>query len=253
MEEKSNIETGVGAMLSEVCREVAEGAGLAILRGSVGIGKSYAVKQVIPELEAQGIGVVFLTATETVAGRVNAFLRAILAQYYTDTASSADAEESLWRLLAGRPFALGGQKVLLVVDEAQKLTVRVLETIRDLYDRGDAAREGNSSACAFGCVLIGNPTFMGKGGAQRTASFETLISRLTHNIRLPAPNRAECIGFAGSIWQEEALVRELADLGLAKGNLRSMAIAARRAEQIADGGQVGIPHLRQAIKMMGGK
>lgn len=66
-------------------------------------------------------------------------------------------------------------------------------------------------------------------------------------------NRAECTGFALSIWQDEVLVRELADLGMAKGNLRSMAIAARRAEQIADGGKVAVPHLRQAIKMMGGK
>lgn len=253
MKEEPNIETGVGAMLSVVCREVADGAGLAILRGKVGIGKSYAVKRVIPELEDQGIGVVFLTATETVAGQVNAFLRAILAQHHTDTASSADAEDALWRLLAGRPFALGGRKVLLVVDEAQKLSVRVLETIRDLYDRGDAAREGNSMAPAFGCVLLGNPTFMGKGGIQRTASFETLISRLTHNVRLPAPNRAECTGFASSIWQDEELVRELADLGLAKGNLRSMAIAARRAEQIAGEGPVAVAHLRSAIKMMGGK
>ncbi|MFN4172143.1 MAG: AAA family ATPase [Pseudorhodobacter sp.] len=253
MKEDDIIETGVGAMLSEVCREVAEGAGLAILRGTVGIGKSYAIKQVIEELEARGIDVVFLTATETVAGQVNAFLRAILSQYYTDASSSADAEEALWNLLAGRPFSPGGRKVLLIVDEAQKLAVRVLETIRDLYDRGDAAREGNCAGHAFGCVLVGNPTFMSKGGMQRTASFETLISRLTHNIRLPAPNRAECTNFAVSIYQDEVLVRELADIGMAKGNLRSMAIAARRAEQIADGGTVGLAHLRQAIKMMGGK
>ena len=253
MEEKGNIETGVGAILSEVCREVAESAGLAILRGTVGIGKSYAIKRAIPELEEQGIDVIFLTATETVAGQVNAFLRSILAQYYTDTSSSADAEEAMWNLLAGRPFSASGRKVLLIVDEAQKLAVRVLEAIRDLYDRGDAAREGDKAGQAFGCVLVGNPTFMGKGGTQRTASFETLISRLTHNIRLPAPNRAECTGFAASIWKDEALISELAELGMAKGNLRSMAIAARRAEQIADGRPMAPSHLRQAIKMMGGK
>lgn len=203
-------------MLSEICREVAEGAGLAILRGTADIGKSHAIKQAILELQAQGIDVAFLTATETVAGQVNAFLRAILAQYYTDTSSRADAEQAMWNLLAGRPFAIGGCKVLLIVGEVQKLAVRVLETIRDLYDRGVAAREGDSAGRAFGCVLVGN--FMGKGGIQRTASFETQISRLTLNIRLPAPTWTECTGFAASIWQDEALVRELADLGMAKGN-----------------------------------
>ncbi|WP_157767393.1 ATP-binding protein [Paracoccus yeei] len=149
-------------MLSQVCQEVAEGAGLAVMRGAVGIGKSYALKRIIADLEAQGIDVVFLTATETIAGQVNAFMRAILTQYRTETASSADAEEALWTHLAGRPFAPGGRQVLLIVDEAQKLAVRVLETIRDLYDRGDAAREGNTSAPAFGCVLVENPTFLGK-------------------------------------------------------------------------------------------
>lgn len=99
----------------------------------------------------------FVTATETVAGQLNAFLRSILAQYYTDTSSSADAEDALWNLLAGRPFAIGARKALLIVDEAQKLAVRVLEAIRDLYDRGDAAREGDSAGRAFGCVLVGTP------------------------------------------------------------------------------------------------
>lgn len=253
MSKENSIETGVAAMLSAVCQDVAEGAGLAILRGAVGIGKSYALKRIIAELESQGIEVVFLTATETVAGQVNAFMRAILIQYRTDTTSGADAEDALWRLLAGRPFSPAGRKVLLIVDEAQKLAVRVLETIRDLYDRGDDARDGDRNAQAFGCVLVGNPSFMGKGGRQRTASFETLISRMTHNIQLPAPNRAECTSFAASIWRDEALMRELVDLGMAKGNIRSMAIAARRAEQRAGEDEVTLATLQLVIKMMGGK
>lgn len=251
--ENTSIETGVGAMLSAVCGEVADCAGLAILRGSVGIGKSYALARIVETLEEDGVRVVFLTATETVAGQINAFLRAILTQYYTDTASSAEAEEAVWSLLSGRPFAPGGDKVLLIVDEAQKLGGRVLETIRGLYDRGDAARLGNDIAPAFGCVMVGNPTFMSKGGAQRTASFEPLLSRLTHNVRLPGPNRAECTGFATSLFEDETLVRELAEFGVLKGTLRSMAIAARQAKQLAGQGDLETGHLRHAIKMMGGK
>ncbi|MCK0150430.1 ATP-binding protein [Marivita sp. S6314] len=251
--ESSNIETGVGAMLSAVCREVADCAGLAILRGSVGIGKSFALERIVAELEEDGVRVVFLTATETVAGQINAFLRVILTQYYTDTASSAEAEEAVWTLLSGRPFTPTGDKVVLIVDEAQKLGGRVLETIRGLYDRGDAARLGNKNAPAFGCVMVGNPTFMSKGGAQRLASFEPLVSRLTHNVRLPGPNRAECTDFAKSLLQDEALVAELAEFGVSKGTLRSMAIAARRAEQMAGSDPVAVAHLRHAVKMMGGR
>lgn len=240
-------------MLSAVCREVADCAGLAILRGSVGIGKSYALARIVEELDAEGVTVVFVTATETVAGQINAFLRAILTQYYTDTASSAEAEEAVWALLYGRPFMPGGVKVILIVDEAQKLGGRVLETIRGLYDRGDAARLSNINAPAFGCVMVGNPTFMSKGGAQRTASFEPLLSRLTHNVRLPAPNRAECKSFAQSLFQNEELVQELTEFGVSKGTLRSMAIAARRAEQLAGQDPVSSAHLRHAVKMMGGR
>lgn len=147
----------------------------------------------------------------------------------------------------------GGVKVILIVDEAQKLGGRVLETIRGLYDRGDAARLSNINAPAVGCVMVGNPTFMSKGGAQRTASFEPLLSRLTHNVRLPAPNRAECKSFAQSLFQNEELVQELTEFGVSKGTLRSMAIAARRAEQLAGQDPVSSAHLRHAVKMMGGR
>lgn len=40
---------------------------------------------------------------------------------------------------------------------------------------------------------------------------------------------------------------------MTKGNLRSMAVAALRAEQIAGDNPVTPSHLRLAIKMMGGK
>lgn len=85
------------------------------------------------------------------------------------------------------------------------------------------------------------------------AAFETLLSRLTHNVRLPGPNRAECISFARSIWQDEELVRELADFGVARTNLRSMAIAARSAAQRAGDGSVSVTILRTVIRAMGGK
>ncbi|MBQ2260393.1 MAG: ATP-binding protein [Loktanella sp.] len=253
MEQKHNIETGVAAMLLNVCTDVADGAGLAVLRGPVGIGKSYALARIAEELESDGVTVVLVTATETIAGQINAFLREILSHYHTDTSSSADAEEAVWQQLIGRPFAPGGRKVVLIIDEANKLAGRVLETIRGLYDRGDAARLGDRNAPAFGCVMVGNPTFLGKGGAQRVASFEPLLDRLTHNIRLPGPNRAECTSFATSLFDDAELASELVAFGLAKGNLRSMSIAARSAKQHAGDVPVTLPLLRKTIKMMGGR
>jgi len=238
-------------MLSFVCDQVTVGAGLAVLRGSVGIGKSFALDRIAEDLSAKGVVVVMVTATEAISGNINAFLRAILGQYHTETGSSADAEEAVWTLLAGHPFMTHGRRVILIVDEAQKLADRGLETIRGLWDRGDEARLGNSNASAFGCVLVGNPTFMSKGGAQRTASFEPLLSRLTHNMRLPGPNRSECQSYAATIFPDAELAAELAEGGLARGNLRVMATASRSAKLLGGEGPVTVAHIRQAFKMMG--
>lgn len=253
MREKPNIETGVGTTLSLVCDQVVRSAGLAVLRGAVGIGKSFALDRIARDLSEGGVSVVSVTATEATAGNINAFLRSILGQYHTETGSSSDAEEAVWALLSGRPFMPGGQKVLLLVDESQKLGGKVLETVRGLWDRGDAARLGSTNAPAFGCVMVGNPTFMGKGGAQRTASFEPLLSRLTHNMRLPGPNKSECQAFATTLFDQEDLVAELTDCGVARGTMRSMATAARNARLLAGDVPVSVAHIRQAFKMMGGK
>ena len=250
--ENPSIETGVGTTLSRVCDQVIAGAGFAILRGRVGIGKTFALDRIARDLEEQNVVVVKITATEAISSNINAFLRAILGQY-TDTGSSSDAEEAVWAQLAGRPFMAGGRRVVLIVDEAQKLSGRVLETIRGLWDRGDPARLGNPRAPAFGCVLVGNPTFMSKGGAQRTASFEPLIDRLTHNMPLPGPNRAECQSFAATIFSDAELAAELAEGGLTRGNLRVMATVARSATLLAGDEPVTLSHLRLAFKIRGGK
>ena len=253
MREKPIIETGVGTTLSLACNQVAAGAGFAVFRGAVGIGKSFALDRITRELEEQGVMVVKVTATEATSGNINAFLRSILGQYHTETGSSSDAEEAVWMLLSGRPFMSGGQLVILIVDEAQKLAGRVLETVRGLWDRGDDARLGNSSAPAFGCALVGNPTFMSKGGAQRTAAFEPLLSRLTHNMRLPGPNRAECQAFATTVYPDAERSTVLAEGGQIIGNMRGMATAARSAELLAGDGPVTVAHIRLAFKMMGVK
>ncbi|MCB1408005.1 MAG: hypothetical protein KDK01_17555, partial [Rhodobacteraceae bacterium] len=89
--------------------------------------------------------------------------------------------------------------------------------------------------------------------AQRTASFEPLLSRLTHNMRFPGPNKSECHAFAATLFDQEDLVAEIAEGGGARGPLRSMATAARNARLLAGDGPVTVAHIRQAFKMMGGK
>ncbi|MGB3313026.1 MAG: hypothetical protein WBB85_01330 [Albidovulum sp.] len=165
----------------------------------------------------------------------------------------ADAEESVWALLRGYPFGASPKPVLLIIDEAQGLVPRLLEAVRGIWDRGDAARAGNPHAPAFGCILVGNATFLGKGGVVRKALFQPLLDRVTHNMPLPRPTKAECTAFAaGRFPNDDALQAELAAHGERRGNFRSMDVAARQAVLLADGGTVTLAHLRGAIKFSGG-
>lgn len=124
--------------------------------------------------------------------------------------------------------------------------------IRGLWDKGEASRLGNDHAPAFGCVMVGNSTFPGKGGNLRTVGYEPLLSRLTHHIRLPRPGKAEISNFAAVLFPEsEGLRSILAIFGLESGNIRAMATAARSAERIG-GGSITPSNLRTVVKMMGG-
>jgi type II secretory pathway predicted ATPase ExeA len=128
------------------------------MRGAVGIGKSFALDRIARELEEQGVLVVMITATEAISGNINAFLKAVLGHYHTETGSSADAEEAAWGILAGRPFMASGRRTILIVDEGQKLAGRVLETIRGFGTgatmRGSAMRTGAHSAASWSAIRL---------------------------------------------------------------------------------------------------
>lgn len=241
-------------MLRFVTSQIVTGAEIGVCRGEVGIGKSFALSQIEAELENDGVRVIRVTVTPAIEANINAFMRAVLGPNCIETSSGADAMEGVWSLLAGNPFLSWGQRVVLIIDEAQGLSVRVLETIRGLWDRGDRARRGDETAPAFGCLLVGNNSFISRGGAQRVASFKPLLDRLAFNIRLPGPSRAECRSYACTVYPNlPDYQAELAELGEVRGTLRSMATAARNASGLAGDKPVTLAHLRMAIKNMGGK
>lgn len=250
---KPIIETGVATTLRTVIGQVVAGAGLALVRGPAGIGKSFALDLVSGELEAEGVNVVRVTASEVISGSISAFTRAILSQYRVTPGSTLDGVEALGDLLRGYPFRDFGPRAVFIVDEAQVLKPAILETIRGLWDRGDGARQAMEGGPAFGCVLVGNDTFMSKGGTQRVAGFRPLMTRVTHDIRLPRPNKAEHAALAEILFAEQPELQEIiAGFGQDVGNLRAQDVAARQARLTARGGSVSADHLRLAIKFMGG-
>jgi type II secretory pathway predicted ATPase ExeA len=174
------IETRAQSILRDVIHQVVAGAGLALVRGPAGIGKTFALDLIEDELVEAGVRVIRVTATPAIEGSLSAFAREALAEYRVEAASTMNAVESLWSLLEGYPFRDYGPRTLFMVDESQGLKTSILEMIRALWDRGTHARLGMASGPAFGCVLVGNDQFMSKGGHVRTASFRPLLSRVTH-------------------------------------------------------------------------
>lgn len=186
--------------------------------------------------------------------RFSAFARAVLSQYRIETGSTADGVEALFDLVAGYPLRSFGPKVVFVIDAAQEIKAAVLETLRALWDRGTHARLGMTTGPAFGLILVGNDTFTGKGGNLRVAGFRPLLSRVTHNVQLPRPSRAEHAAFSAALFPSSPELQALfTGFGKDHGNLQAQDVAARQARLIAGAGEVTAAHVRQAIKLMGGQ
>lgn len=100
--EKPIIETGVASTIRGAARQIADGAGLGLLRGPAGVGKSFALDLVAAELEADGVEIVRVTASPVIGGSVAAFTRAVLAPYRVEVSSTQDAFEAIWGLLRAR-------------------------------------------------------------------------------------------------------------------------------------------------------
>ncbi|MGS4946968.1 AAA family ATPase [Meridianimarinicoccus sp. RP-17] len=248
------IDTAVCATMRLVIGDVLDGAGLAVMRGPVGIGKSYALRKVIGEFEADGAKVTYLAATGAVQGKIAEFLRAL---HGREGLSSAEGLELAFDMLGGYPFRSYGPRSVLIVDEAQDLAAPIIAQLRGLWDRGELARLGDPWCPAFGLVMVGNDQFLGNGTRQDRVNLKPLWDRMTHNIRLPRPSKDEHAAFARALFPADdadkmrAMVQAF---GEDQGSLRAAHKAARQAYIRAGqkGQDVNADHLAFAIRMMGG-
>lgn len=250
------IETAVFAIMRDVIEDVLDGAGLAVMRGPVGIGKSYALRQIIAELEARGARVTYLAAVGALQGKIAEFLRAL---HGRDGVSSAEGLELAFQVIAGYPFRSYGPKSVVIVDEAQDLAAPIIAQLRGLWDRGELARLGDQWCPAFGLVMVGNDQFLGNGTRKERVDLLPLWDRVTHNIRLPRPSKDEHSAFARALFPGEGpdaakLCAMVQAFGEDQGSLRAAAKAARQAHiRAAQKKQsLAAEHLSFAIRMMGG-
>ena len=139
---------------------------------------------------------------------------------------------------------LSGLRGLLIVDEAQHLTVPALDQLRSFHD-----------AAGCGIVLMGNPSIMRNlEGGRRSADYAQLFSRIGQRInqRKPASDDIEAILTAWAI--EDAAVRKVARAVARKpGALRTMDKVLRQAHlrAQAEGVPVEERHMLQSAQQLG--
>lgn len=246
-----NIRTGAYSILRDVARAALETARLGIVRGPVGIGKTYALRQIADEL-TQGKDEVFLfEAPADKSKAIQRFYSKALFDLGFSGHGGADPFEFFkGQMLDSFPFRRGGpwHRNLLIVDEAQRLAPNILETLRQAYDRGQEGRDGRTSAPAFGIILVGNHHFLSRGGHAVAATFDALMSRCPMNVELSRPTQGEIHALARSLFPESVeMGGTIAKHGIRRGNLREMVETHAMARHYAAGGPISSIHLDKAM------
>lgn len=138
-----------------------------------------------------------------------------------------------------------GTKGLLIIDEAQHLSVNALESIRAIHD-----------ATGMGLVLSGNEyVFARLTGGSRAATFAQLFSRLGKKLRLLRPDRTDAAAVLDAIQPNGEQERKaLSEIALKDGALRVMVKAWRLATLFAlsEGRPVDLNHIQAAWRDLGG-
>ena len=255
------IRTGAYSTLSGVATDLLATARLGIVRGQAGIGKSFALRHIREELWQDEDKVFLFEAPPEKSKSVQKFFSKVLFELLAEGHGGSDPFEYFQALmLRSHPFQRRKprRRILLIVDECQRLGANILEALRGAYDQGALARDemmvwGNSSAPAFGILLVGNHHFLSKGGREIAATFEALRSRGPIKIDLGRPEAGEYLALSEQLFPENDSLRSaLAKHGAKRGNLREMAEAHALARHYAAGGPISPIHLEKAMLFAGG-
>lgn len=236
-------------LLKSAATIVARDAGLGVVKGAVGIGKTFALEQIVAELADEGIDVIMITSNPEIEGNIRNFCMSV-----TRDGGKGRATDALFDELRGYPFRDPPQPLIFIVDEAQGLKSNVLETLRSLWDRGDRARRISRNAPAFGLLLCGNEKFLNRGRGEGQADYRPLKDRVTVNVILPRPAPSEYAALAKAMLPDNPDAQEeLRRGGSEAGTLRSIEKAYHTALFQAGGGEITADLIRNAFTLRGGR
>lgn len=131
---------------------------------------------------------------------------------------------------------------LMIVDEAQHLTIQGLETVRAIHD-----------ASGVGLALCGNETVYAQlTGGVRAAHFAQLFSRVGMRLHLTRTLKADVEAMCDA-WRVKGKTERdyLHKIASNEGGLRIASKVIRLASMLAGGKQLAVAHLRDAAGMLG--
>ena len=194
---------------------LAQGEGFIVITGAVGAGKSTLAAHLLATIDRQR-----LTAAQIVTSRLDGEELVHMAARAFGLAAHGHDKASALALIEAflQEEARGGRRCLLVVDEAQNLSVEALEELRMLSNFQLGAHP------LLQILLLGQPEF--RDFLQNSPRLEQLRQRViaTHHLDAMEPDevgpyilhRLACVGWSGNPAFDS---RVFADLGSATGCL----------------------------------
>lgn len=212
------IETPTAArLLSTLAYAQAYGT-LVIVSGGPGLGKTFA----IDHFAARARHVWPVTCSPMVSGLVPA-LEEIAGAIGSSTGGGARV---LARAICQKVTTTGGRG-LLVLDEAQHLTIGAVEAVRAIHD-----------ATGLGVAFVGNETVVKFGAKANAAHFAQLTSRVGMKFALARPSAADVAMIAAESGIRDAGSLELlVALSATPGGLRSVSQVVRLAARSGGAGR----------------
>ena len=233
MPEPGWVETATSKRIMAVLSYSHQAQDIGVIYGGAGVGKTTAARHY-----TAGTGETWLcTMSPDVSKAAGALEQACRAMGTQGALAAARSKQAILDKLADR-------NALLIVDEAQHLTVEALECFRAIYD-----------ASRIGLVLMGNAQVYARlTGGRRDAVFAQLFSRIGLRLALSRALKsdAEQIAVAWGV-SGKAEITFLSRIAQAHGALRLMVKTLREAHRSAGGAPLTLDHLQAAWARLGGE
>lgn len=219
---------------------------LGMIVGEPGVGKTTAIKE-YAKCHSEPLARAFYCRMPKAARSPQAALHCIARAVGADAPPNVSAIELLEIIVDHLAMQDPG---LLIVDEAQNMSVEVLECVRDIYDTVPA-----------GVMFVGNPTLearLSDGASRRSGTdLAQLRSRVSARLKLtkvlPEDVKAICASYGVTGARELSRMRDLANAKGGGGLRRVTSILDKAHQQAAAAGDEAITHdhLQYALKITG--